>query len=169
MEKDKFDLEKEGKFDNLKFDLEISPYSWLYFDGEVEITPKNQAIENMLIEISVRPDDDFHFDMAYLYDKLADTPKNKLLFDVGYKLNEKWRLGLYERFDLHDLDVEEQRLSVTRDLHCWEVDVSVALKGSNFLEDELTVWVAFRLKAFPDLQLGLDRSYEKRPPGSMTR
>ena len=69
---------------------------------------------------------------------------------------------------LYDADdyIEEQQISVTRDLHCWEVEFAYDVKGSNFIEDDFTVWLAFKIKAFPGMQLGLSRSFKKRSPGA---
>ncbi len=166
MEKDEFKFEKEGKFTNLKYDLELMPYSWLYFDNEMEIIPSNQSIGSTSVEASIRPNENFRFDFGYRYEKLDASPRNQWTFDLSYRLNPKWKFGLYERFDFQTGVIEEQQISVTRDLHCWEVEFVYDVDGSNFLEDDFTVWFAFKIKAFPDLQLGLDRSYRKDIPGS---
>jgi hypothetical protein len=165
MEKDKFKFEKEGYFRNLNFDLELKPYSWFFIDGELEITPKNQAVKTGSIETSLRPWDGFRLDLGYRYEKLAPEPRSQLTFDLKYTVSPKWRIGLYERFDLQGGLIEEQQISITRDLHCWEVEFVYDVDGSNLLEDNFTVWLAFKIKAFPDLQLGLSRSFKKRSPG----
>ena len=167
MEKRKLEFKKEGKFKNLLFDLELRPYTWLFLEGDLGITPKNQAVEKGSVEASFRPNEDLRLDLGYRYEKLAPLPRNQLTFDLNYTVNPKWRLGLYERFNLEDGVVEEQQLSVTRDLHCWEVEFVYDVEGSNLVEDDFTVWLAFKIKAFPDLQLGLSRSFKTRPPGSM--
>jgi hypothetical protein len=167
MEKGKLKFEKEGKFRDLSFDLELRPYKWFFIDGELDITPANQAISAGSIEASLRPWNGFRLDLGYRYEKLAPVPRNQFTFDINYTINPKWKVGLYERFDLQDGTVEEQQISVTRDLHCWEVELAYDVKGSNFIEDDFTVWFAFKIKAFPDLQLGLSRSFRKHPPGSI--
>jgi LPS-assembly protein len=167
MEKGKLKFEKEGRFEDLHFDLELRPYSWLYIDGELDITPKNEAVNKGSVEASFRPWENFRMDMGYRYEKLSPKPRNQFTFDLSYAISPKWRIGLYERFDLQGGAVEEQQFSVTRDLHCWEVEFVYDVKGSNLIEDDFTVWLAFKIKAFPDLQLGLSRSFKTRSPGAM--
>jgi len=168
LEREAFDL-KDETLREFKFDLEISPYDWLFVDSELEISPKNQAVKMGSVEASIRPDDFFQIDMGYRYEKMIPDPRNQFTFDMLYRFTPKWGIGLYERFDFHSGEFEEQRISLIRDLHCWEVELSYSVEGSNFVEDDFTIWLAFRVKAFPDLQIGLDRSFEKRPPGSINR
>ncbi|MFH1412326.1 MAG: LPS assembly protein LptD [Candidatus Omnitrophota bacterium] len=165
-EKNKFDIEKEGKFKDLTFDLELSPYKWLFIDSEAKVNTEIQALRTGSIEACFRPSDNFSMDLGYRYEKTVPDVRNQFTMDLMYKMNPKWRLGLYERFNTDNLDIEEQQLSITRDLHCWEVELVYDLKGDNFYKDEFTIWLAFKIKAFPDLQLGLDRSFSKRPPGA---
>ena len=166
MEKNNMDLEKQGRFDNLKFELELIPYEWLYLDSEVEFNTKNESLKRGSIEASITPSPSFIASVGYRYEKLDDDPRNQLTIDMSYILNPKWKFGIYERFDLQSSEIEEQQFSVTRDLHCWEMEFVYDVDGSNVFRDDFTLWVAFKIKAFPDLQLGLNRSFNKRPPGS---
>ena len=166
MEKDRFKFEKEGKFDKVKFDLELNPYKWFYIDSELEVRPENQAVKAGSVEASIRPWDGFSFDFGYRYEKKAPDPRNQLTFDLFYRLNPKWAVGLYERFDLQDGVIEEQQISIVRDLHCWEVEFVYDVDGPNFFKDDFTIWFAFKIKAFPDLPIGLSRSYVKHKPGA---
>lgn len=167
MEKDRFKFEKEGKFKDLTFDLEVSPNDRLFFDCELEVLPKNQSVNTGSIEVSYIPNDIFSLAAGYRYEKLAPESRNQLTLDLDYILNEKWKLGVYQRLDFQDLGIDEQQYTITRDLHCWEVELAYSLRGSNPVKDDWTLWLAFKIKAFPDLQLGLSRSFNKRPPGSL--
>ncbi len=169
MKKNNYQFEEDGKFRNLKFDLELSPYPWLYIDTEMEVAPKNQAVATGSLEATIHPVDWFNMALGYRYEKMMPEPRNQLTFDLWCRLNPKWKFGWYERFDLQKTTIEEQQFSIVRDLHCWEVEVVCDIDGPNPLQDELTFWLAFTIKAFPDLQLGLSRSFTKRPPGSLRR
>ena len=166
MKKKSFDFVDGGQFRNLNFDLEVRPYDWLYVDGRLEINPQNQSVSTGSVEFSMIPSESFRLDLGYRYEKMSPDPRNQLTFDMWYVINPKWRLGLYERFDIQGREIEEQQLSITRDLHCWETELVYDLKGSNFFEDEFSIWLAFRIKAFPDLYLGLSRSFTKQAPGA---
>ena len=165
MKKNNYKFQEGGGFSNLKFDLELSPNGWFYVDNKLEITPDNQAISTGSIEASIRPNDIFRLDLGYRYEKITPDPRNQITFELGYVFNPKWRFDWYERYDLQKTEVEEQQFSIVRDLHCWEVEVTYDLKGDDIMKDDFTFWVAFRVKAFPDLNIGLNRSFDKRPPG----
>jgi hypothetical protein len=169
LEKKGIEFKKPGKFSDPTLDLELDPYEWLFIQGKMSVKPKNQALNTASLEFSLRPGDRFRMDFGYRYEKKfpPDDPRNQITFDTSYLLSRKWRLGLYERWDMQDNRIEEQQFKITRDLHCWEVELVYDVEGANFMTDAATLWFAFRLKALPDLQLGLDRSYEKTSPGAM--
>jgi len=169
MEKNNYQFQDDGKFRNLALDIELSPYSWLYVDSRIEIAPKNQAIKAGSIEASVYPSERFSLDLGYRYEKQVNEPRNQLTFDTWYVISPKWKVGVYERFDIQGRTIEEQQYTLVRDLHCWEVELTYDIEGSNFLKDKYAVWLAFRIKAFPDLYIGLSRSFTKRAPGSSLR
>ncbi|NQT33245.1 MAG: LPS assembly protein LptD [Candidatus Omnitrophica bacterium] len=165
MEKSWDGLKGHTQLRNFTFDLELRPYSWFWVDGDMEIDAKDESLKSSSVELSIRPWDFLRFDLGYRYEKMLPDNRNQLIMDLNYMINPKWKVGIYERFDVETRKVEEQQYSITRDLHCWEVEVVYDIDGSNFLKDEYTFWVVFKIKAFPDLPIGLDRSYERRPPG----
>jgi LPS-assembly protein len=162
--------EKEGgpRFRTIGSELEFRPYDWLYVDNRLEVNGDNWAIKTNSIEGTMRLGNTFQMALGYRYEKKIDEPRNQITFDATWLINPKWRIGLYERFDLEKSKFEEQQLSITRDLHCWEVEATYDVDGSNFFKDDFTFWLAIRLKAFPDLPIGLSRAYEKRAPGVNT-
>lgn len=166
MKKKSFAFEDNGQFRDLKFDLELRPYKWLYVESKMEIAPENETVNTASIEASLRPWDFFRVDMGYRYEKKTPEPRNQFTFDLNYRLNPKWQVGWYERVDLQRMSIEEQQVSITRDLHCWEVEFAYDVDGGNLIRDNFTFWLVFRIKAFPDLPLGLSRSFSKRPPGA---
>jgi len=163
--RDKYGEEKRGRFRNLHFDLELSPYEWLYIDNEIYVSPKNKAIDLATLDFSIRPWDSLRVDFGFSYEKIRPIARKQLIFDINYRINPKWKVGLYERIDLQKNEIEEQQISLTRDLHCWEAELVYDVDGSNFAKDDYTLWLGFKLKAMPDLQIGLDRSFSRRPPG----
>ena len=164
-EKNPFKFKNPGQFRDLKFDIEFRPYEWLYVDTRTEISPKNMAMYSSSIEATVSPWETLNATIGYRYQKEIGDPRNQITFDLYYLLTPKWRVGIYGRYDLTKGEAEEQQLSIARDLHCWEVEATYDVDGSKFTED-YTFWLAFRIKAFPDLPIGLNRSFEKRSPGS---
>jgi hypothetical protein len=165
MKQDDFEFKKEGQFRDIELDLEVIPYSWLYLDGELTINPKNQSINTGSTGFSLHPVEYFKMSMDYRYEKKIDDPRNKLVYGIEYIYNPKWAFKWYERFDFQDSKVEEQSFTVIRDLHCWDVELTYDLEGTDPFKDKFTIWLAFKIKAFPDMQLGLSRSYTKNAPG----
>ena len=165
--KNMVEFQGPGQFRDLKFDIELRPYEWLYVDTRTEIKPKNMSIGSSSIEATFFPWDTFSMALGYRYEKREPEPRNQVTFDLYYILTPKWRVELYGRYDLHTMKAEEQQISIVRDLHCWEVEATYDVDGSNFFSDGVTFWLAFKIKAFPDLPIGLNRSFEKRAPGAM--
>ncbi|MDD5633853.1 MAG: LPS assembly protein LptD [Candidatus Omnitrophica bacterium] len=166
-ERDSLSYKGHDSFRDVKLDLEMLPYNWLYIDSQMEIDPKYQSVSSGYIEASLYPTDFFSMSFGYRYEKILPDSRNQFTFDIGYIMNEKWRFGVYERINIQESSIEEQQFSITRDLHCWEVEFVYDVDGSNFFKDDYTVWVVFRIKAFPDLQIGLDRSFVKHQPGRL--
>jgi len=76
--------------------------------------------------------------------------------DIRYKINEKWSLRAYERFDLNSKKQEELQLTVSRDLHCWVAELTYSI-GNNLMTQGL--FFVMKLKAFPDYPVGLKQTY----------
>jgi hypothetical protein len=49
----------------------------------------------------------------------------------------------------------QQQYSISRDLHCWTVDFTYDYQKVH----GHSIWMVFRLNAFPDIELGFDASY----------
>lgn len=80
----------------------------------------------------------------------------------GFWLTGKWWLDFEVRYDVFnddyrvtDVEYKEKKLSVYRDLHCWEAEVSWVKKPSR---EE--VWIMFNLKAYPDGKIGVYHQVE---------
>ncbi|MBI5415633.1 MAG: LPS-assembly protein LptD [Candidatus Omnitrophica bacterium] len=85
--------------------------------------------------------------------------------EFGCKINPKWAVKLYNRFDVRKGLHKEQQYTLTRDLHEWSMDI-------NFNETRASgdeIWIVFTLKAFPEMALDLGGAgFNKRKAGSQT-
>ena len=89
--------------------------------------------------------------------------------EFDYIINPKWKFKIYNTYpitkatDGNTTSATENEYVITRDLHEWEMDLSVDQQqghGSTF-------YVLFRLKAFPDLKLNLvSTSFQQSRAGS---
>lgn len=156
---------KHGRFGDFTFDLELDPYDWLFVNGEMEVNHINYAVNEGSLDVSLNPWDSFSMTLGYEYEKRNPDPRNQFTVNFDCKVNPKWHVGVYERFDVQKRIIEEQHLSIVRDLHCWEFILGYTVEGSRFINDQYTVWMAFKIKAFPDLPIGLDRTFSYRKPG----
>jgi hypothetical protein len=51
--------------------------------------------------------------------------------------------------------LDEQEYTLYRDLHCWSVSFSFRYRSEEVGPDEAQFWIAFSLKAFPQLHAHL--------------
>ena len=49
------------------------------------------------------------------------TTANLTLDNADIRLTKNWRVGLYAHFDLREKTIVDQRYTIYRDLHCWEM------------------------------------------------
>jgi lipopolysaccharide assembly outer membrane protein LptD (OstA) len=168
MKKNWFEFDKTNRFSDFNFNLELRPYDWFFVNGIMELNSENYAVNTINASTSVDMGDTFQLTGGYRYEKLMPHSRNLFIIDGSYKINPRLRIGVYERFDVQLKTIEEQQLSLNIDLHCWELEVVYNVDGSRFFYDEFSLWFAFKVKAFPDLQVGLKRMFSRRPPGSLS-
>jgi hypothetical protein len=94
---------------------------------------------------------------------------NEITYSFQWRINPKWKFSVYNRYELgHDPTLKrgfkEQEYTVSRDLHCWDMDISL----NNKKDDGTTLWLVFRLKAFPEGEFGFNQSYNKPESGSQS-
>jgi hypothetical protein len=78
--------------------------------------------------------------------------------------NNKWRFGIYERFYPNTSNLIEQEYRLVKDLHCWEMEITYNVTRG----EGQTVWIIFRLKAFPEVAFDWDKQYHRPKPGSQS-
>ena len=86
---------------------------------------------------------------------------------TSFRLGSKWKIELFDRYDFEGSVFEEEEIVLTRDLHCWEGSLGVNVRDTEDLEQdgsEISVYLALRLKAFPEapLELGNKASISRR-------
>ncbi|MEI6862929.1 MAG: hypothetical protein WCK38_00805, partial [Candidatus Omnitrophota bacterium] len=111
-------LEK-GKFKNLDFELDLIPYSWAYLVAKMSINTANYALQTNSIDLVAAGGDKWNLSAGYRYEKDTTDLENLFTMDGMWKINEKWRIRAYERFNMKNGAFEEQEYTVSRDLHCW--------------------------------------------------
>lgn len=162
-----------SSFSDFIFDLELYPYSWLRIDGDA--TYKHSGLrEDPNYNRFINANLDFHFNFGDerslgIGTRYQRKGGKETIFNLNWRVNPKWKFGIYERFqnvNSPELDIEkglqEQQYTVTRDLHCWEVELTYDIEkdqGHSF-------WVVFRLKAFPEIEFNFDQSIRQPKAGT---
>jgi lipopolysaccharide export system protein LptA len=160
-------------FSDFLVDLELLPYSWLRIDANATFQHSGFRVDpnyNRFSNINF----DFHFNFGEERSLGVSTRYQRkggkeALLNLNWRLNPKWKIGIYERFqykDLPELDLErglqEQQYTLSRDLHCWLIEFTYDIEkdqGHSF-------WVVFRLKAFPEIEFDFDQSVRQPKAGA---
>ena len=145
--------------DNIVFDLEMLPYDWLRFESDATFYRKKRYFSAANFDLKASGED-FAWGGGYRYERKSSS---QFTGEILCNLFKGWSVKVYERFEFKgNTLVKEQTYSVSRDLHCWILDVNYnVIRGKGE-----TIWFAIRLKAFPDLSLDYNQSYHEPKPGS---
>lgn len=151
--------------------LEIEPYNWLTITSDVTIDSHRRYhhrwLKTVSTDVVVSLEDYFRFGISHGY---TNGETNNIVGQLEWRLDPGWKVKAYEVYDIKRLrygekkmrDLREQRYVITRDLHCWEVEVQYNV----FREKGEEVLVVFRLKAFPDIPFEFGRNYHEPKRGS---
>ncbi len=79
--------------------------------------------------------------------------------EIIWRFSPLWSFGLASRYDFREKQLEWGELSVSRDLHCWEAQLIVQKRQTEFEDkDELRVYLAFNIKALPNKIFGISQT-----------
>ena len=152
------------------FKLKILPYSWMRFEGDA--TYEHSDHDNMNYNRFSLASYDLNFDLKKdcsfsIGQRYERKGKNEVTLGLNWRLSPKWKFGIYERYNLKksstlDYGFQEQEYTLTRDLHCWELDLTLNKKEIS----GTTIFFTFRLKAFPENEFGFDQAMTKKKSGT---
>ena len=152
---------KEDKFSAPVLTLELYPYSFAWLKGTMTVNPKTYAVMTNSIDATISGGN-ASLDIGYRYEKTALEVRNLLNWCINYKLNDKWRMRLYQRFNPYKGSgaFEEHEITVYRDLHCWTLEFTYRSKPYMDTKDS-SFWFVMRCKAFPETPIGYQRVYSR--------
>lgn len=151
---------------DISYDLEFLPYSWVRFDVD---TGYNHY-EDYFTAINYDVNFSFGSERTIGFGQRNQRKgTNEITTDFKWRLNPKWKFGVYERYNQRNvsqakLGLREQEYFIARDLHCWTVEFTYNVKK----EEGETVWLIFRIKAFPEMEFEYNKSYHNPKPGTQT-
>jgi hypothetical protein len=156
----------KGSFADFLIDFKIVPYAWLRVDLDATYKPKEHYFSEVNYDINFDFGKERYIGLGQRYELKGG---NEITANFTWRFNPKWKFSFYDRYNLgHDPNLprglREQEYTITRDLHCWEMDISYNIKKG----EGNTFWLAFRLKAFPEMEFGFNQSYHKPQSGSQS-
>ncbi len=148
----------ETRYDFLKEELGEEPWSGINADllmwPREDIQFRTEArydIEDGIFE-SIDTDLGFERDqwVASIGARFYEPGGEKDTFDLHARLRAplgpKWLVDIKARYDANTGDFKEERLTLYRDLHCWEMQLGLQERERGGTERELTAVIAFRIK-----------------------
>lgn len=158
---------RNGQLKDVNFDLEVLPYRWLSFYADAKFLPKQYYFDTVNLDVYFNIDAERKFGLGQRY-KLKGN--NEFTYQCDWRLNPKWKVSFYHRLNMGSETagkngLREQEYVVSRDLHCWSVNLSYnTTRGKGD-----AIWLTFKIKAFPEMELELfNKSYHERKPGSQS-
>ena len=160
-----YDASTSGLSD-LLFYLDALPYAWMRVDADATYNRVKRAFTLANIDLNFDLGKERSIGIGERYQKQAG---NELTFSTDWRLSPKWKLGVYERIQFADRagvkkGLREEEYRIIRDLHCWEASLNFNIKK----DIGNTIWLVFKLKAFPEMQIEFDQSYHAPKPGSQS-
>jgi hypothetical protein len=166
-------------FSDVVLKYKILPYSWLRIEGDA--TYKHSGMQgdtdfenyNRFSKVNY----DINFDFAPerslgIGQRYERKGGNQITASFNWRFTPKWRFSIYQRYNLKSYTDSsnsfikkgslEQEFTLSRDLHCWEVDLTL----NNKRNDGSGIFVIFRLKAFPEAEFSFNQSYNKPKSGA---
>ena len=157
-------VRSHGHFQDILFDLELIPNSRMRFDADATYSNSGDYFSNANYDLNFNLGKERSFGLGQRYQR---TGSNEITYNLNWPLNPKWRFSFYQRYNLGgdpalSKGFREQEYTISRDLHCWVVDISLNIKKN----EGTTIWLIFRLKAFPEMEFGFNQSYHSPKSGS---
>lgn len=150
-----------GGFDEVRSDMDFRPTDWLTLNFDSMYDTRKDHLATANFDLYINHGDKWRFGVGK---RLNHDVDDQLTTDFFYRLNPKWAIKMYERFDLDRGILKEQDFVLSRDLHEWIMDINFNQtrgEGSEAL-------VVFTLKAFPEMEINAGRGFNRRKAGSQS-
>jgi hypothetical protein len=160
-----------SNFSDFLFHLKLLPYSWLRIESDATYKHSGNRSDTNYNRFS-NGNYDIYFDFLKersigIGQRYERKGADEITYSLNWRLNPKWKFSIFERYNMgHDPNLakglREQQYTISRDLHCWNLDFTYDAKKS----EGITLFVVFKLKAFPENEFGFNQSYHPAKSGS---
>ncbi len=149
-------------FNDVKLDNEFHVNKYVSLAHDLTYDPILNHLSSANVDITLTDTRKWTFNLSRRY---LWNDDDIVTSQLAYKFNPKWKAVIYERMDVNTGGWQEQQYALVRDLHSWEMELSTNHKNMAGSKGN-TIWVIFRLKAFPSVKFdGGDSFHEtKRGP-----
>lgn len=158
-------------FDNVKADLEIYPNENISLNSEVKYDVTQNAFRKINADLTfhsretipiayedeIKDESRYSVSLGHRYYKGQDSQGT---LNFTYNLTPKLQFRNYIRYEYTDGDLERQQYALRFDLHCWWMDIGLDFDRQDEGGKDMTFWLAFRLKAFPDINTGFEQTFD---------
>lgn len=143
-------------FRSFKYDLEFKPYPLWEFDSDGDYDTHEGFFRTINADLwghfgSLSPH------LGYRFKK---DESSQLTAGFSCRLNPFWSASVYERFEFESGKLVEQEYRLTRDMHCWLMELIIG----NSDGDGISFMIGFKLKAFPEIGVSAENTFH--PPRS---
>jgi len=171
-----YKIHREGHgsyFDNITADLEVYPWEGFSWTSDAKYDCVIRAFSEIntdltfskktksLIDGKETEQDKYTISLGHRYLR-KDSSQGTLGFT--YQLTPKLQYRQLIRYEYSTEDFENQQYSIRADLHCWWLDLGLDIDRHDRGGKDLTFWVAFTLKDFPDISVEFDHDYKGAKP-----
>ncbi len=171
-----YQIHREGLgsyFNTVKTDLEIYPRKGLSFTSDAVYSLFAERLNEVSGDFKISKTEkvfvggeevDREKASLALGHRYAYQENNQGTLDFSYQLTPKTQFHNYIRYEYDTQDLERQQYAFRQDLHCWWMDIGIDLNRHSRGGKDLTFWIAFTLKAFPDISFDFDQTYSGAKP-----
>ncbi len=160
----------KDNFSDIIYKLKILPYSWMRIEGDATFEHSDHT--NINYNKFSLANYDLIFDLGKertftIGQRYERKGKNEVTWDLKWRLSPKWKFSIYNRHNFKKSAIlekgpQESQYTFTRDLHCWDLDISLNKKEGK----GTSVFFTFRLKAFPENEFGFDQALSEKKSGT---
>lgn len=167
-----YQLNQENKgsyFSSVKADLEFYPKKGLAFTSRTNYSLLNDQLAELNADITASgrkkvmlygkevEQESYAISLGHRY---TFEEAHQGLLNFNYQISPKLQFRNYTRYIYDTGDFQQQQYAFRQDLHCWWMDVGLNVDRHSTGGKDFTFWVAFTLKAFPDVSFNLDQTYD---------
>lgn len=146
--------------------LDVLPYSWMALHSDATFSRNGNHFTQVNTDLNFNFGSERTLGIGNRYTRGSSK---ETVMELEWRLNPKWKVSVYERMQFGrgpnvGKGLREQQYTVSRDMHCWITELTWNTQKA---QGE-SVWLIFRLKAFPELEFNMNQSYHAPKPGSQS-